>query len=534
MDDYIFVYDITHDYYYISPSAVKRFKLPDAEFNNVLAAHESFVYSDDYSQVKDDLIELANGEKEFHNLLYRWMSISNEPVWINCRGTVIHDDNGKYLVGCINEIGKQQKADNISGLLGISNLQDLLFRESYSIVEKGFIMRLGLDDFKSVNERHGIDYGNLLLKETASCIKKCLSRTQHLYKGVADEFVIIDTDGNDKEFAIDQYRRIRSAIDGLVVANHYKAIFTISGGILMSDDYIGLDFSDCMKYSEFALNEAKRQGKNRCFIFNNTDYEIFLKRRNLLRLLRKAINNDFDGFQAYLQPLFDPATDTLYGAEALMRFNTEEFGMVSPVEFIPILEETGLIVPVGRWMLCKSLELCREIHRIAPNFRISINVSYIQVLKSNIITEILSAVADYGVLPSTVIIELTESGLVTTDTRVTKLCSRMKESGIRLALDDFGTGCSNFQYFNDLKPDIIKIDRTFTAKALENEYEFNLLSLITNMAHNMKMKVCVEGIETIDELDKMRNVSPDYCQGFYFGRPCPYDEFVNKYIKESA
>jgi EAL domain-containing protein (putative c-di-GMP-specific phosphodiesterase class I) len=302
----------------------------------------------------------------------------------------------------------------------------------------------------------------------------------------------------------------------------------------MGKECMGYSFSDCMKFSEFALNEAKRQGKNRCLVFNTADYEKFLKKRRLLQLLRESINNDFEGFEPYLQPLVTPQTGEIYGAEALMRFHTKEFGTVSPTEFIPILEETGLIVPAGKWMLCRSLELCNQIHQTAPDFRISINISYIQVLKSNIISEILSAVADYDVLPSMVIIELTESGLVASDSRVSKLCARMKEIGIRLALDDFGTGYSNFHYFNDLDPDIIKIDRTFTVKAVENEYEFKLLSLMTDMAHNMNMRVCVEGIETPEELEKIKSISPDYCQGFYFGRPCPYEEFVDKFIKKSA
>jgi diguanylate cyclase (GGDEF)-like protein len=534
MDDYIYIYDLAHDYYYISPSAVERFKLPAPEFNNVVATHQQFVYPDDIQQLKEDLDELFSGKKDSHNLLYRWISINNEPVWINCRGLIIQDENGnKCMVGCINEVGKQQKADYVSGLLGISNLQALLAKNT-AFLDRGYILRLGLDDFKEINEKLGIEYGNHILKQTADCLKGCLCRNQRLFKGVADEFVIIDLNGNDVEFATDQYRNIRNAIDQLVVKNHYDAVFTISGGILMSSESKGCSFTDAMKFSEFALNEAKRHGKNRCFVFNNIDYEKFLKRRRLLQLLRKAVNNDFDGFEAYLQPLFNTNTNELYGAEALMRFHTEEFGMVSPGEFIPILEETGLIVPVGKWMLCKSLELCNKIHQIAPDFRISINISYIQVLKSNIITEILSAVADYDILPSMVIIELTESGLLAPDTRITKLCSRMKESGIHLALDDFGTGYSNFHYFNDLKPDIIKIDRTFTVKAVSNDYEFNLLSLMTSMAHSMNMKVCVEGIETIDELNKMKILTPDYCQGYYFGKPCPFEEFVEKFLNKSA
>jgi diguanylate cyclase (GGDEF)-like protein len=534
MDDYIFIFDVTHDNYYISPSAVARFNLPASEFNNVMKTHESFVYPDDFPYFESELTDLLSGKKASYDLLCRWISINNEPVWINCRGTLIVNDNGdKYLAGCINDIGKQQMADHVSGLLGLANLETL-YNKSYPTIKSGYLMRLGLDDFKDINEQLGIEYGNDILKNAAECIKKCLSRHQYLYKGVADEFVIIDLNGNDVDFATEQYRHIRAAIDGLVIGHHYEAVFTISGGILMSSECSGKSFSDLMKYSEFALNEAKRQGKNRCFVFNNIDYEKFLKKGKLIQIIRTAVNNNYEGFEAYLQPLFDANSVELYGAEALMRFHTEDFGMVSPAEFIPILEETGLIVPVGKWMLCKSLEICSKIHRVMPDFRISINISYIQVLKSNIISEILSAVADYDILPSTVIIELTESGLVATDPRVTKLCSRMKESGIHLALDDFGTGYSNFQYFNDLKPNIIKIDRSFTVKAMQDEYEFNFLSLMTDMAHNMNMKVCVEGIENIDELNKMKTIAPDYCQGYYFGKPCSYEEFIEKFLKKSA
>jgi diguanylate cyclase (GGDEF)-like protein len=532
MDDYIYIYDIANDYYYISPSATKRFSLPSSQFNNVVESHEQFVYPPDLPQLKADLDELISGRKDFHNLVYRWISLNNEPIWINCRGYLIHDNNSSpYMIGCINEIGKPQKADNISGLLGLSHLE-AIYAKTPGFLGRGYVLRLGLDDFKEINEKLGIEYGNNILKNTAECIRKCLGNNQRLYRAVADEFLVVDLNGNDAEFATNQYREIRKAIDGLVRESHYEAVFTISGGILPSEECKGRSFSDILKLSEFSLNEAKRNGKNRCFVFSQVDYDKFLKRNKLTQLLKQAVNHDFEGFEAYLQPLFDTETSTLYGAEALMRFHTEEFGMVSPAEFIPLLEETGLIVPAGKWMLCKSLELCGRIHKIVPDFRISINISYIQVLKSNIITEILSAVADYDILPSMVIIELTESGLVATDSRVTKLCSRMKESGIHLALDDFGTGYSNFQYFNDLKPDIIKIDRTFTVKAVENDYEFNLLSLMTNMAHNMNMRVCVEGIETVDELNKVKSLMPDYCQGYYFGKPCPFDEFMEKYVNK--
>lgn len=532
MDDYVYVYDLENDYYYISPSATERFALPGAKFNNVVENHTLFVYPDDLGELQKDLDEIAGGRKDFHNLQYRWLSRDRKPIWVNCRGTVIKEnDRVHYMIGCINEIGTRQKADNISGLLGLSSLK-AYFEENFYMMNSGYILRLGIDDFKAINEKLGIEYGDMLLRKTADCISSCLYPDQNLYRAMADEFLILDFGARSVEEALEQYVNVRYAIDRFVEDSHYEAVFTISGGILSSDAYKNCTFNDVMKFSEFALSEAKRDGKNRCWIFNYPAYEKFLKNRRLIQLLRKAVNNDFEGFEAYLQPLFDTKTGKLYGAESLMRFHTEEFGTVPPGVFIPLLEETCLIIPVGKWMLHKSLELCTKIHKTNPDFKISINISYIQVLKSNIISEILSAVSDYNIIPSTVIIELTESGILTPDSRVSKLRSRMKEQDISLALDDFGTGYSNFHYFNDLKPDIIKIDRSFTVKAIENNYEFNLLQLMINMAHSMDLRVCVEGVETLSELERIKQLNPDYCQGYYFGRPCPFDEFMKLFVNE--
>ena len=321
-------------------------------------------------------------------------------------------------------------------------------------------------------------------------------------------------------------------MDAFVEANHYEAVFTISSGILPCKTMKGRTFSDVMKLSEFSLNEAKRAGKNRAYIFEQADYDKFLRRKRITQLLRQSVTHDFEGFEAYLQPVFDSTTNRIYGAEALMRFRTEEFGMISPFEFIPLLEETGLIMPAGKWMLHRSLTICREFQSLMPDFHISINISYIQVMKSNIINEIISAVDMHGIDTSNVIIELTESGILESDSRVIKLVANLKNNGIRLALDDFGTGYSNFHYLNELKPDIIKIDRSFTLKALQNDYEYQLLSLMSNMVHSLNLKMCIEGIETNDELAKMSKLSPDYCQGYYWGKPCPYQEFQSLYIAQ--
>ena len=532
MDDYLYVYDLENDYYYISPEAIKHFMLPAVEFKNVVENHSKFVYPQDIDELQKDLQEILAGKKDFHNLQYRWLSRHGEPIWINCRGHVIHNEDGtpKYMIGCINEIGAKQKADNVSGLLGMSSMRSFFEEHVTSELKDGYLMRLGIDDFKEINEKLGIDYGDMVLRKTAECISDCILPGQTLYRAVSDEFLILDIQGRNAVHAAEQYQKIRQAIDHFVKNNHYEAVFTLSAGILNDSDCEGDSFSDIMRYSEFSLNEAKRRGKNRYYVFNEDDFERFMRRKRIIRLLRKSVNNNFEGFEAFLQPLINASSNTLYGAEALMRYRTEEYGMVSPVEFIPLLEETGLIIPVGKWMLHRSLELCHEIQQTVPQFRISINISYIQVMKSNIISELISAIGEHQVDPSTVIVELTESGLLSTDSRVAKLWVKLKEKGIQLALDDFGTGYSNFHYLNDLHPEIIKIDRSFTMKAIENEYEYKLLSLMSDMVHGMDVKVCVEGIENLEELEKMLKVTPDYCQGYYFGKPCSYQEFTEHFV----
>lgn len=530
MDDYLYVYDFNNDFYYISPGAVDRFALPDYQIHDFAVAYKKFVYPVDQYDLQQDIALIKNGEKEFHNMQYRWLSKTGEPIWINCRGHAI-SENGKpcYLVGCINEIGKKPKADNVSGLLGISALQTFVY-ERAALFSNGYLLRLGLDDFKEVNEKLGSDYGDMILRRTAECISSCIRSHQKLFRADADEFLLVDTQSTNIRDAVDQYKIIRQTIDEFVEGNRYEAVYTVSCGILSSADITKHSFADVMKLSEFALHEAKRNGKNRSYIFKQEDYDKFIRRKRITQLLRQSVNRDFEGFEAYLQPLFDATTNDLYGAESLMRFRTVEFGMISPVEFIPLLEETGLIMPAGKWMLHKSLALCHEIQSIRPDFRISINISYIQVMKSNIINEIISAVTAHDISPNNVIIELTESGLLESDSRVTKLVSNLKQNGIHLALDDFGTGYSNFHYLNELKPDIIKIDRSFTLKALQNDYEYQLLSLMSDMVHSLNLKMCIEGIETNDDLSKMNQLSPDYCQGFYFGRPCPYEEFKALYL----
>lgn len=557
MDDYLYVFDLQKDCYKISKHATERFLLPGDNFDDAAKAHHTFVYSEDQSRLDDEFRRIMSGEIVFHNMHYRWLDRAGKPVWINCRGRVLNDADGKphFLVGCINEIGQKQKADNVSGLLGESSLSAYVEQFEDGLPD-GFFLRIGIDDFRDINGDFGMEYGDYILKSTADCIAENIKPSQRLYRILADEFMVVDFSGGDMEAATELYKNIRKSLDTFIEENGYKSVFTISAGAVDTAKTSGT-YENIMKLSEYALNTAKDQGKNRCYIYMQEDYDVFLRKKQITRQLHHAVNHGFEGFETYYQPIVDTKTRRLVGAGALMRFSMPErcedgetkkeavcvgedghdadekvhWERISPVEFIPLLEETGLIISAGKWMLHQAISTCSRWQKYIPNFRININLSYVQVMKSRVLTEILTALRLYGLEPSAVGIELTESGYLDTNTHFQKLWDGLKKNGVLVILDDFGTGYSNLHCLGDLRPNYIKIDRSFTLKALNNQYEHDLMTQIITMTHKLDLTICVEGIETEDEFAKISELDPDYIQGFLFGKPQPAEEFYENLIK---
>ncbi len=534
MDDHLYIMDIKNDLYSISESAVERFNIPGAEFKNASEELMKFTYIDDRMALNEDILQIVRKEKDFHNMQYRWLDKEGKPIWINCRGRVLYDDEGEpeFLVGCINEIGKKQKADNVSGLLGESSFQNEV--KGYGEQRlTGYILRLGIDNFKEINENKGMNYGDMILRKTAECISAAVTKGQKLYRIVGDEFLIADFSGTVKEAEL-IYRDIRKKIDVFIAAIGYEVFYTISGGILNLEDVENQSFENVMKLSEFALSEAKNGGKNKFYIYSKEDYLKFLDERKLIHVLRQSVNNGFVGFEAYFQPVMDIKEKHIYGAETLLRFSSEETGPILPYKFIPLLEESGLIIPVGKWVLDRAMSVCSIIQQTIPDFKVSVNVSYIQVLKSNVLLAITEGMEKYKLKRGSILVELTESGFLESNANFINFCNGLQENGIPLALDDFGTGYSNFHYLYNLSPNTIKIDRSFTIKALSNAYEYSLLKHMVEMSHSIDLKLCIEGIETKNELEKICEIGPDYIQGYYFGKPCSFDIFMDKFVNKTV
>ncbi len=538
MNDYLYVFDLKEDYYVISKHATERFILPSDKFYNATKKHEDFVCPEDISMLGKEIELIKAGKKKFHDMKYRWLDKHNNPVWINCRGSVLFDENTQphYLVGCINEIGVKPEADNVSGLLGEYALDRYIKDTCTDNIPDGFIIRMSIDNFSAINADFGMSYGDFILKRTAECILESIKPTQKLFKAGSDEFIIVDFNGSSINEAVDIYKQCKKHINNFIENNRYNTIYTLSAGIINTRD-ITLEEENYVKLSEFALKTAKDNGRNNYYIYSKTDYDRYKRKLYISKALHNAVNEDFKGFQVFYQPLVDASTYMLTGAEALMRFSIKKEGVdeceyISPVEFRPVLEETGLIIPAGRWILEQSAKQCSIWNEHVKGFRVNINVSYIQVMKSDVFSDIMSVIDKYSLQPSCIGIELTESGYLDSSTHFNHLWRMLKDNGVYVILDDFGTGYSNLHCLSDLKPNYIKIDRTFTLKALKNKYDYKLMTYIIDMAHSLGLKLCIEGVETSDDLRQLRGPGADYIQGYLFGKPYPAVEFEKRYVND--
>lgn len=531
MDDYLYFYDIKQDMYYISEHALERFALPSNQFTDVTEAHRTFVYEEDIDELVADLNKMVSGEKDSHDIEYRWIGKDGKPIWINCRGRVIKDENGKpkYMLGCVNEIGVRQKADNVSGLRSMHSVSETLERFC-RVADAGYTLHIGIDDFKAINERFGHDYGNFILRGVADCITKCIGPGQEVYSVIADEFLVVDYFSESAKGGKELYNAIRAKVDEFIEKNRYETVFTISGGVLSCNELGGMEYQEFIKLSEFALSQAKALGKNQVYFFCEDDYEGFIRKRSILSSVRESIAADCDGFEVHFQPIVRDNQDTKpYAAEALLRYTLPNGEKVSPAEFVPVLEESGLIIPVGKWVLNKAMSFCMKVRKTIPDFRVNVNVSYVQVLKSPFIMEFFRMLKEYGMSPSSVTIELTESGQLEDSLQIQKVWDNLRRYGVTIALDDFGTGYSNLMNISDMAPNVVKLDRGFTVKALKNDFERELMANIIQMVHSLGLKICVEGVETEEELVKIRALRPDYIQGYFYGRPCPESEFLETF-----
>ena len=537
MDDYLYVMDLQKDTYKISQAAANRFRMSANSFDDAMNTFLLFVYKEDRSMITEHLRRISEGKEKVHNLHYRWLDKNGMPVWINCRGKVIDDKNGKphYLIGCVNEIGNIQRADNVSGLLGEMEMRSYISSHIKDCTSE-FLIHIGIDGFNAINSTLGVEYGNYVLKSVADCISSCLSADQRLYHIVADEYMIIDLESHTRDDVMLLQNEICKKIEDFIISEKYKTVFTISTGVVHATMILKY-YEEYKKITAFSLKQAKSMGGNGVYFFEKKDYEAFLRKEKIKSALRNAVTNEFEGFEVYYQPIVDCHSGHIIGAEALMRFSVyldEGKENISPVEFIPLLEETGLIIPAGKFILNKATAMCYEMRKYIPEFKINVNISYVQMMKSDVWKDILSSIKYYDLPPECLCAELTESGYTDMTPYFYMLRKKFEENKIQFVLDDFGTGFSNLHCIVNMNPNYVKLDKDFTAKAMNDARDYKLLKKIVELVHSIDIRICIEGVEKKEWYQRLKKIHVDYLQGYLFGRPCEKKQFLKQFVFNSA
>jgi len=390
------------------------------------------------------------------------------------------------------------------------------------------VFLLSIDRFKNVCDTLGSACADKLIVDLAERLATNMREGDTLAYWGNDEFAFLFRQLISSEDAIHISKRLQSTFQSSFTWGAEEIYLTASIGIVLHP-LNGHDQATLMKNAAAALAQAKQQGGNN-YQFYTADMNAQARRRlSLESSLRRALERD--EFVIHFQPKVDINNWQVAGAEALIRWNHPEKGLVSPAEFIPLAEESGLIAPIGQWVLRNSCVQLREWTRTVPDFSLSLNISARQLQDPNLFTAIMSTLGEAGVEPRNIELELTESSLMTNLDSCISTLSALQSAGVGISIDDFGTGFSSLSYLKWLPIDVLKIDRSFVQEASMHPDDAALVMAIISLAHNLRLKVVAEGVETEEQLRFLHLLRCDEIQGFLFSKPLPAAE-LTKLVSE--
>ncbi len=486
---------------------------------------------------KDKLSQLAQYMEIEYKEKQRWYDLTTTTIdWVDGRKVTMSSifditDKKKYQ----QKIEQQANNDFLTGLYNRMCCERDLTRhidEAKSVGKTGAIIYLDLDDFKRINDGLGHQYGDVLLKAISNSLRRIYGIESTCYRMGGDEFVIIVPYTSYTEFdrIKDEIQVVFNKPWFLKGADYYC---TASVGIVTFPDD-GDNVQDLIKKADIAMYEAKKSGKNKVAVYSSEADADSSRRLDMEKHMRFATSDGFKEFKVYFQPIVDVKKEgnPCIGAEALIRWNSSELGFISPGDFIPLAEYLGLINPIGNYVLeeaCRALKHWNESGH--PYYKVNVNLSVVQLLQNDIVEMISEMIERIGINPRNLTLEVTESLAINDMVRMKRILDGIKGLGVRIALDDFGTGYSSLNHVREIPLDVLKVDQTFVRGIATDQYAQAFVKMVAELAAALNVKVCVEGIETLDQFEVVSNMNISMIQGYYFDKPMTREDFEEKYVK---
>lgn len=459
-------------------------------------------------------------------------------------GAMRIDGRIKYA-GILRDITERKRADerilhlaNYDELTGLPNralftqLLEQALSESKFAQKQVAVLFIDLDRFKLINDSLGHNSGDFVLRQIAKRLTEVLPRRGTIARFGGDEFVVLMRDCGIPAEAASAAQKMLAAIAQLlqIEGNEYQLTASIGISAFPGD---GENAQTILKHAGVAMSRAKEQGKNNYQFYSSQMNKHSFERLVLERFLRHALEQG--EFEVYYQPKINLVTGCVTGMEALLRWMQPAMGMISPVKFIPLAEETGLIVPIGAWVLRAACAQNRawQLQGLPP-LRVAVNLSARQFADDDLHAIIVSILAETELAPEFLELEITESVTMDNPEHAAALLHRLKALGISLAIDDFGTGYSSLSYLKKFPIDNVKIDRSFIMNIPDDEDDIAITKAVIAMAHSLRLKVIAEGVESERHATFLREQGCDEAQGYLFGKPMPADEFTQMMLQSMA
>ena len=481
------------------------------------------------------LLKENESVEKFESLVYRK---DKSTIWISENARVVNDESGNilYYEGTVENITArknyeekleyQAMHDSLTGLPNRNMLNDRLqlcinFANRYK--NKMAVAFLDLDQFKLINDSMGHEVGDQLLVIMAKRLSSAVREIDTVVRLGGDEFVIVLTNIDDTNDIFMSMQRILEAVAVPLTINNMDYLVTCSIGVSIYPDD-GLDANLLLRNADTAMYKAKKAGRNNFQIYTQALNAALTERVTLEYNLRQAI--ELEEFILHYQPKVDFATGKVCGAEALIRWQPEGQDLISPLKFINIAEETGLIETIGEWVLATACYKAKALQqKTGLHVPIAVNVSPRQFRQSNLANTIKKILAVTQLDPSYLELEITENTLIDDSSKFIETLHSLKKLGVKLAIDDFGTGYSSLAYLKDFPIDRLKIDKVFVSSIEEDPTNKAILKAIVVLGQSLGIEVIAEGVETQYQYDYLKSIGCDQLQGYYYSKPLPEQQF---------
>lgn len=404
-------------------------------------------------------------------------------------------------------------------------LTQILLRQSGD--SKVAVFFVSLDRFKALRDTLGHTVGDRLIKEVAHRLQTVAETKASVARFEGDEFALLLTYEKSDELSVFG-NNVFDAFKSPLVVGDDEVVIPISMGISLSPDD-GNDAQALLTNAGAALSYVRKNGGNNYKFFTSDLHDTAISRLALENELRRALERS--EFELYYQPKVDMVTGKMTGMEALLRWNHPDLGLVPPLDFIPLAEETGLILPIGEWVLRAACAQTKAWHDQGFELNVAVNLSPRQFQQRDLVSTINRIVAETGFDPHELNLEVTESSIMNNAESAVTILRELKDTGIRISIDDFGTGYSSLAVLKDLPIDVLKIDKTFINDVTTNPDDAALVTAVVTLAHNLRLNVVAEGVETREQLEFLRALNCDKWQGYLFSKPLPaaaFESLLNK------